>query len=203
MIKSIHSTENNTSSPVLFTLVGQAALNTAYGHLVIPLKIPDLKKSFDELEDLEKAINQLTTGTDDMSSHCNSEAKYLKGKLNILHVISAGSLFQLAGFALSLFNKRELSNIKRAAESTESHQRYVAAKAEESLLRLSNLTAYTKGLYATVLEIASTQTDLYREIKRVGLETEIAQIKRIFVSEFTLFMTGIQSLIEGHFSPLW
>ena len=27
-------------------------------------------------------------------------------------------------------------------------------------------------------------------------------MKRIFLSEFTLFLTGIQSLIEGHFSPL-
>ena len=259
LIESVRSTENNTSSPVLFTLISQAALKTAYGHLVIPLNLPDIKNSFDEFEDLEKAINQLTTGTDAMYSHRNSEANNLKGKLNILHhlalqrskdsvfdkvddlnefkdqlirtlgdkasewkpptpapstnvttntprgkrdVISAGSLFQLAGFALSLFNKRELSNIKRAAESTEGHQRYVAAKAEESLLRLSNLTAYTRGVYDTTMKIAKTQTDLYREIKRVGLETEIAQMKRIFLSEFTLFLTGIQSLIEGHFSPL-
>ena len=260
LIEIVCSTENNASSPVLFTLVGQAALKTAYGHLVIPLNIPDIKRSFDEFEDLEKAINQLTTGTDAMYSHRNSEANNLKGKLNILHhlalqrskdsafdkvndlnefkdqlvrtlgdkasewkpptpapstdattnsprgkrdVISAGSLFQLAGFALSLFNKRELSNIKRAAEATEGHQRYVAAKAEESLLRLSNLTAYTKGVYDTTMGIAKTQTDLYREIKRVGLETEIAQMKRIFLSEFSLFLTGIQSLIEGHFSPLF
>ena len=259
LIQSIGSTENNTSSPVLFTLVGQAALKTAYGHLVIPLNLPEIKQSFDEFEDLEKAMNQLTTGTDSMSTHRNSEAKNLKGKLNILHnlalqrskdkafdkvndlnefkdelvrslgdkasewkpptpapstavtmasprgkrnVISAGSLFQLAGFALSLFNKRELSNIKRAAESNESHQRYVAAKAEESLLRLSNLTAYTKAVYDSTLKIEKTQTDLWREIKRVGLEAEVAQLKRIFLSEFTLFMTGIQSLIEGHFSPL-
>ena len=259
LIESIRLTENSMSSPVLFTLIGQAALKTAYGHLVIPLNIPDIKKSFDEFEDLEKAINQLTTGTDAMYSHRNSEANNLKGKLNILHhlalqrskdsvfdkvddlnefkdqlirtlgdkasewkpptpapstdvttnsprgkrdVISAGSLFQLAGFALSLFNKRELSNIKRAAESTKGHQRYVAAKAEESLLCLSNLTAYTKGVYDTTMKIAKTQTDLYREIKWVGLETEIAQMKRILLSEFTLFLTGIQSLIEGHFSPL-
>ena len=259
LIQSIGSTENNTSSPVLFTLVGQAALKTAYGHLVIPLNLPEIKQSFDEFEDLEKAMNQLTTGTDHMSTHRNSEAKNLKGKLNILHhlalqrskdtafdrvndlnefkdelvrslgdkasewkpptpapstavttasprgkrdVISAGTLFQLAGFALSLFNKRELSNIKRAAESNEGHQRYVASKAEESLLRLSNLTAYTKAVYDSTLKIAKTQTDLWREIKRVGLEAEVAQLKRIFLSEFTLFMTGIQSLIEGHFSPL-
>ena len=92
--------------------------------------------------------------------------------------------------------------LRQAAKSTESHQRYVAAKAEESLLRLSNLTAYTKGVYDTMMQIAKTQTDLYREMKREGLEAEIAQMKRIFISEFTLFMTGIQSLIEGHFNPL-
>ena len=85
MIKSVQSTENNTSSPVLFTLVGQAALKTAYGHLVIPLNIPDIKKRFDEFEDLEKVMNQLTTGTDKMYLHRNTEVKNLKGKLNILH----------------------------------------------------------------------------------------------------------------------
>ena len=48
---------SNTSSPVLFTLVGQAALKTAYGHLIVPLNLPSLKASFDQFDDLEKAIN--------------------------------------------------------------------------------------------------------------------------------------------------
>ena len=77
--------ENNTSSPVLFTLTGQAALKTAYAHLVIPLNLPTIKESFDRFEDLEKAMNQLTMGTDYMYTYKNEEVRNLKEKLNILH----------------------------------------------------------------------------------------------------------------------
>ena len=88
VIKSVQLTENNTSSPALFTLLGQAALKTAYGHLVIPLNIPDIKQSFDRFKDLEKAMNQLTTGTDKMYAHRNTEIKHLKGKLNNLYYLA-------------------------------------------------------------------------------------------------------------------
>ena len=117
-------------------------------------------------------------------------------------MVSVRTLFQLAGFALSLFNIKELVSIKAASEDSENHQRYVAAKAEESLLRLSNLTLYTKTVYESMLQIVKTQTDLHREIKLVGLQDKVDQMRRLFISEFTMFMTGIQSLIEGHFSPL-
>ena len=259
VLKPCQPLETDTSTPVLFTLAGRAALKTSYAHLVIPLHLPAIKESFDRFEDLEKAMNQLTSGTDSMSKHKNEEVRNLKGKLNILHhlalqkskdtsfdkvndlnpfkdklieslgskasewqpptrhrhrvrpttasrgkrdLISAGSLFQLAGFALSLFNRKELGYIKAASESSSSNQRYVAAKAEESLLRLSNLTQYTKSVYKSMLQIVKTQTDLHREVKRLGFQDEADQMQRLFVSEFTMFMTGIQSLVEGHFSPL-
>ena len=71
-------------------------------------------------------------------------------------IVSVGTLFQLAGFALSLINRKELVSIKAASEDSENHQRYVAAKAEESLLRLSNLTLYTKTVYDSMLQIIKT-----------------------------------------------
>ena len=63
MIKLVQLTENNTSSPVLFTLVGQAALKTAYEHSSNSSEHSGHQEEFeDELKDLEKAMNQLTTG---------------------------------------------------------------------------------------------------------------------------------------------
>ena len=76
---------SNTSSPVLFTLVGQAALKAAYGHLLVPLDLPSIKESFDKFDDLETAINKLTTATDSMSEHKSTELDNLRGKLDIVH----------------------------------------------------------------------------------------------------------------------
>ena len=99
-------------------------------------------------------------------------------------VAVAGGIFQLAGFALSLFNWQELSNVKRASEATQTQHRYVVAQAEEALM------------------IAKTQTDLYQAVKIEGMVNEVSKMKRIFISEFTMFLTGFQSLLEGRFSPL-
>ena len=163
VLQACQTLENSTSSPVLFRLTGQAALKTAYAHLVIPLNLPTIKESFDRFEDLEKAMNKLTSGTDYMYTHINEEVSNLKGKLSILHrlalqkakgkafdqvndlnpfkdklieslgtrankwqlptpapssstvtaalrekldIVSVGTLFQLAGFALSPFNRK-------------------------------------------------------------------------------------------------
>ena len=253
---------SNTSSPILFTLVGQAALKTAYGHLLVPLDLPSIKKNFDQFNDLEEALNKLTTTTDSMSEHKNVELDNLRGKLDIVHhlaltkvkenhfkgfdtnndfyeklnqalgsnanqwkpgtpsttttsstttpstlrikrnILTAGGIFQLAGFDLSLFNRQELLNVRRAAESTETQHRYVVAQAGETLMRLSNLTDYTNRIYGHLLSIAKTQTDLYESKKREGIRNEVNQMKRMFISEFSIFLTGFQSLIEGRFSPL-
>ena len=224
---------SNTSSPVLFTLVGQAALKTAYGHLIVPLDLPSIKKSFDQFDDLETAINKLTTTTDSMFEHKNTELDNLRGKLDIVHhlaltklkenhfedmdtvndfhdklsqslgnnanqwkpgtpstttttsttnssllrikrsVAVAGGIFQLAGFALYLFNWKELSNVKKASEATETQHKYVVAQAEEALMRLSNLAEYTQPIHEH-LGIAKTQTDLYQAIKREGITSEVS-----------------------------
>ena len=89
VIRGVQPSENNTSSPVLFILAGQAALKTAYGHLVIPLNLPSIKRRFDHFEDLVKAINQLTTGTDQMYAHHNSEVRNLQREVE--HFTPSGS----------------------------------------------------------------------------------------------------------------
>ena len=103
---------------------------------------------------------------------------------------------------MSLFNRHELLNVKRAAETTEAQHKYVVSQAEETLMRLSNLTEYTHWIHEHLLSITRTHTDLYEAKKREGIRMEIDQMKRIFISEFSLFLTGFQSLIEGKFSPL-
>ena len=114
----------------------------------------------------------------------------------------AGGIFQLAGFALSLFNRKERSNVKSASEATETQHKYVVAQAAEALMRLSNLTEYTQSIHEHLLGIAKTQTNLYEASKREGITNEISQMKRMFLSEFSMFLTGFQSLIKGRFSPL-
>ena len=87
-IKAFGCTEvevSNTSSPVLFTPVGQAALKTAYGHLIVPLNLPSIKKSFDQFEDLEVSLNKLTTTTNSMAMHKSTELDKLRRKLDMVH----------------------------------------------------------------------------------------------------------------------
>ena len=74
-----------TSSSVLFTSMGQATLQTTYGHLVVPLNIPSLKKAFDHYSDLQSAINKLISGNTESYNHLQSELRTLRSKLDIIH----------------------------------------------------------------------------------------------------------------------
>ena len=78
------STEETLSS-VLFTSIGQVTLQTAYGHLLVPLNIPSLKRAFDHFADLQSAINKLITSNTDAYNHRQSELKNLRSKLDIIH----------------------------------------------------------------------------------------------------------------------
>ena len=78
------STEK-TSSSVLFTSIGQATLQIAYGHLLVPLNITALKKAFDHFADLQSAVNHLVASNTDAYNHRQTELKNLRGKLDIIH----------------------------------------------------------------------------------------------------------------------
>ena len=65
--------------------MGQATLQTAYGHLVVSLNIPSLKKAFDHYSDLQSAINKLVSGNTESYNHLQSELKTLRSKLDIIH----------------------------------------------------------------------------------------------------------------------
>ena len=57
----------------------------------------------------------------------------------------AGGLIQLAGFPLSLFNRKELIGLKRDVESESTKHRFIASKVEETFLRMNNFSLYTVG----------------------------------------------------------
>ena len=74
-----------TSSSVLFTSIGQVTLQTAYGHLLVPLNITALKKAFDHFADLQSGVNHLVASNTDAYNHRQTELKNLRGKLDIIH----------------------------------------------------------------------------------------------------------------------
>ena len=80
-----NSSTEETSSSVLFTSIGQVTLQTAYGHLLVPLNITALKKAFDHFADLQSAVNHLVASNTDSYNHRQTELNNLRGKLDIIH----------------------------------------------------------------------------------------------------------------------
>ncbi len=50
-----------------------------------------------------------------------------------------GSLVQLAGFMLSVFNQHKLTSIRESLEGSQEESKYVASKVSEAFLRLGQL----------------------------------------------------------------
>ena len=85
LIRTNEPSTEEASSSVLFTAMGQVTLLTAYGHLLVPLNIPSLKKAFDYYANLQSAINKLISSNTDSYNHLQSELKTLRSKLDIIH----------------------------------------------------------------------------------------------------------------------
>ena len=251
-----------SSSSVLFTSMRQATLQTAYGHLVVPLNIPSLKKAFDHYSDLQSAINKLVSGNTESYNHLQSELKTLRSKLDIIHHLAltkqqdshfsgvdnlndfkekiianlgtkvnqwktsteeststtvtstsggrkkrqtaavVGGLIQLAGFTLSIFNRHELSSIRDSVENAQTDSKYVASQVSDAFLRLDTLTEHTENVYQALINIAKTNRNLHKAHKKEVIIAEVDRLSRIFVSETSTFLTGLQALLDNKFSPL-
>ena len=250
-----------SSSSVLFTSMGQATLQTAYGHLVVPLNIPSLKKAFDHYSDLQSAVNKLVSGNVESYNHLQSELKTLRSKLDIIHHLAltkqqdshfsgvdnlndfkdkiianlgtkasqwktsaeapthtttvtsggrkkrqtaavVGGLIQLAGFTLSIFNRHELSSILDSVENAQTDSKYVASQVSDAFLRLETLTEHTENVYRALINIAQTNRNLHKAHKKEVVIAEVDRLSRIFVSETSTFLTGLQALLDNKFSPL-
>ena len=248
-----------TSSSVLFPSIGQATLQTAYGHLLVPLTLPALKRAFDHFANLQSAINKLIASNTDAYNHQQSELETLRGKLDVIHHLAltkrkdthfsgvdnlndfkdkiianlgtnvnswksesesttvmptlggrrkrqTGSvvdgLIQLAGFALSIFNRQELTLIQKYIENTKTENNYVASKVDEAFLRMDQLIDHTEKVYEAMLNIARTNHNLHTKQKKATIVAEVDRLSRIFVSETSMFLTGLQALLDNQFSPL-
>ena len=113
-----------------------------------------------------------------------------------------GSLVQLAGFTLSMFNRYELSSIRDSVENTQSDSKYVASQVSEAFLRLDTLMDHNENVYQALVTIAKTNRNLHTAHKKEIIVAEVDRLSRIFVSETSLFLTGLQSLLHNKFSPL-
>ena len=72
LVGTSESSREETLSSVLFTSIGQATLQIAYGQLLVPLNIPSLKKGL-HYADLQSSINKLVASNMDFYNHLQSE----------------------------------------------------------------------------------------------------------------------------------
>ena len=111
-------------------------------------------------------------------------------------------LIQLVGFKLSLFNRQELTSIQKSLESTQTESNYVASRVDETFLRLDQSIEHTEKVYEEMMVIARTNQNLHTKHKQGMIIVEVDRLSRIFVSETSMFLTGLQALLDNHFSPL-
>ena len=72
------------ANPVLFTRIGSTAIRTSFAHLVIPMQIPTLKKSFDQLSDLIRGYQHASNWHERDYQHEASRLERLKARIDIL-----------------------------------------------------------------------------------------------------------------------
>ena len=101
-----------------------------------------------------------------------------------------------------MFNRYELSFIKDSVDNTQSDSKYVASKVSEAFLRLDTLMDHTENVYQALVTIAKTNRNLHTAHKKEIIVAEVDRLSRIFVSETSLFLTGLKSLLDNKFSPL-
>ena len=61
---------------------------------------------------------------------------------------------------------------------------------------------HTQNLYQALVTIAETNRNLHTAQKKEIIVAEVDRLSRIFVSETSLFLTGLQALLDNKFSPL-
>lgn len=111
-------------------------------------------------------------------------------------------VFQLSSFALSLFTKMELSAIWKSARGQADSSKYVAALASDNLSRLKIVDNFMKKIYDVIYRVTNRTSSLHQETVRIAIRGEIDRMSRVFVSEMSDFLAGMQVLLENRISPL-
>ena len=103
---------------------------------------------------------------------------------------------------MSIFNRQELTSIQKSLEETQAESNYVASRVDETFLRLDQLIEHTERVYEAMVNIAKTNQNLHTKQKQAMIVAEVDHLSRIFVSETSMFLTGLQALLNNQFSPL-
>ena len=69
-------------------------------------------------------------------------------------------------------------------------------------MRLDQLIEHTEKVYDAMMVIARTSQNLHTKQKQAMIVAEVDRLSRIFVSETSMFLTGMQALLDNNFSPL-
>ena len=160
---------------------------------------------FDDLNDFkDKIIANLGTNANAWKTETDSNtAMSVVGRRRKRQASSVvEGLVQLAGFALSIFNRQELNSIQKSIEDTQTENNYVASKVDDAFLRMDQLIDHTNKVYKVMLNIAQTNRNLHTKQKKATIVAEVDRLSRIFVSETTMFLTGLQALLDNKFSLL-
>ena len=254
LVYTAGSGTSTNSNQVMFMKMGRTSLTSSYGHLVIPLRLNDLKKAFDHFDDMHTAFAKATS-SDDLFDYAQTERNRIRSKIDMLHHLAlqenvrthfleyddentildhfntnlgdrwlktdtttntntaqgrkkrntlevVKTVFQLGAFGLSLFNKAEIGAIWKAAEDTESRTKYVSCLAEETLMRMNNLTIFAKESRDMMGELAKNQAVIRKSTARQTIQNGLERVTRVFTHEIQNFMVGIQALQDGRLSPL-
>ena len=78
----------------------------------------------------------------------------------------------------------------------------MASKVEDAFLRMDQLIDHTNKVYKAMINIAQTNRNLRTKQKKATIVAEVDRLSRIFVSETSMFLTGLQALLDNKFSPL-
>ena len=177
-VRANNTSTEETSSSLLFTSIGQATLQIAYGHLLVPLNITALKKAFDHFADLQSAINHLIASNTDAYNHRQTELKNLRGKLDIIHQLALikrkdshfSDVDDLNDFKdkiiANLGNQADAwkssSETTTAASTTGGRRKRQASSMVERLIQLAGFTLsifYRQDLTSIEQSLESTQTE--------------------------------------------
>ena len=97
------------------------------------------------------------------------------------------------------FNRHELSSIRDSVENSQTDSKYVTSQVSDAFLRLDTLTEHTENVYQALITIAKTNRNLHKAHKREVIIAEVDRLSRIFVSETSMFLTGLQALLDNKF----
>ena len=111
-------------------------------------------------------------------------------------------LLKLAGFGLQMFNTAKLQKIKEVADGGEEESNIVASTTNLNFLRISGLDKTFKAVYDKMSRLVTGSSSIKLGTTGKMFERELDLMASMLSSELDLYLMGIQSLLDGRFSPV-